>query len=555
MGGGFGGRGGAFNKAENASGHIEDQGQRALWESKTAILTPGDRVEFKLKMQAGETVMAGVTSDAFDPALALEDSKGKVLIQNDDREEGDQSPFLTYRVAEAGTYTLKVLSYHSVSGGKFEVKMRRFVASDVAPGKQTLANTVPISLEGQEILVLRLTATKGKIYDLKELREYSSRYLSMINAQTVTGPTGVAANDYSPVATAGGSQVFEALRDGDFYLEYQVTNGQKFESDIRALEPIAMKTADEKVLNLAGQELAVLDFPVVKDQIVRTTFTGEHFVFDMSGPSGANDREGNGDASYGNTKFWTYFQLNVASNNDVVRVFHGNGKVRIAVRCLRFPDAKGQSITIRNSESLPTWDAGSASNSKLEIGESKLFLIKSTKSELMRVFASANSFLLKLDIFELSGAEDNSLENRATRIATDDLYFPDPGTFIVRLSCDGNGGSGEYKMKREELVTTPYRLGTVQTVNLDGENFGLYSVDLEAGKRYELMTDQPGNYLRVDLLDDDGQFLTSQGITFDKVNVQYFIPSRSGRHRLWLRGSPGVRHFRLEMHVPPRLGE
>ena len=57
-----------------------------------------------------------------------------------------------------------------------------------------------------------------------------------------------------------------------------------------------------------------------------------------------------------------------------------------------------------------------------------------------------------------------------------------------------------------------------------------------------------------DLLDEDGQFLVSQGVTFDKVEVQYFVPTRSGLHRLWLRGAPGTRHFRFGLHVPPVIG-
>ena len=91
-------------------------------------------------------------------------------------------------------------------------------------------------------------------------------------------------------------------------------------------------------------------------------------------------------------------------------------------------------------------------------------------------------------------------------------------------------------------------------MKLDGVNFGLYSMDLVAGKRYELMTDQPNYFLRVDLLDDDGQFLVSQTINFDSVGMQYFVPTKSGRHRLWLRGFPGVRHFKFSQHVAPTLG-
>ena len=60
-------------------------------------------------------------------------------------------------------------------------------------------------------------------------------------------------------------------------------------------------------------------------------------------------------------------------------------------------------------------------------------------------------------------------------------------------------------------------------ISFDGTNFGFFEVNLEAGKRYQLTTDQPGRNLRADLLDEDGQFLNSQTIRFDQVLVQYFF--------------------------------
>ena len=193
-------------------------------------------------------------------------------------------------------------------------------------------------------------------------------------------------------------------------------------------------------------------------------------------------------------------------------------------------------------------------DNSLNIGDSRLFLIKSTKSELMRVDAQASHFLPRLDIFGLSGDLANSLCNRQTHVAKDDLYFPNEDTFIVRLSCEGDGGSGDFAMKRDPLTPVPYTLGSPLTMTLDGQNFGFYSVDLEAGKRYQFVVDQPNNPLEVDLLDDDGQFLTSQSLAFDKVLVHYFVPTRSGRHRLWLRGGTGTWHFQFELHTPPSIG-
>lgn len=95
-------------------------------------------------------------------------------------------------------------------------------------------------------------------------------------------------------------------------------------------------------------------------------------------------------------------------------------------------------------------------------------------------------------------------------------------------------------------------MGSTQTLKLKGDDFGLYAADLIAGKRYQLVTDRA---IRTDVLDADGEFLTTQAIGLDKVIVQYFVPKKSGRHRLWLRGGQGSYRFRLEQNVPPSLGK
>ena len=132
----------------------------------------------------------------------------------------------------------------------------------------------------------------------------------------------------------------------------------------------------------------------------------------------------------------------------------------------------------------------------------------------MKVDARSPQFQAKLDIFRLSGERANSIMDRKTHTATDDLYFPEADTFIVRLTCDGYGGSGEFAMRRDTLAAKPYTMGAAQTMVLDGANFGLYEVQLEAGKRYQLTTDQPDKGLRADLLDEDGQFLDEPGHAF-----------------------------------------
>ena len=555
-GGGMGGGRGApaeINRSkDDKNARPDDEQQDEIWETKTAILTPGDRVEYKLKMKKGETVFAAATSDAFDPALSIEDDQKHELKKNDDRSDGDQSPFLIFRVPAEGTYTLKVLSYRAVSGGKFTLKMRTFIANDAPLGKTRHEKPTYQDLRNSyDRVVFRLQGKKGAVYDLRTVRAIQPRGSYPIGFLRIVGPTGVEAEDFERIGVANGVPVFKAKQDGDFYCEYQ-GGDQTYETEFSPVETIAASSTFEKTFDLQPGELKVVEFPVKPDLIVRTIIGGGSLLTQVSAPSKVGaDIGGTDGRSYGNAANWLWFRMNCDSDDDVVRVYHGEGTARVAIRAIASSPRK---VTFKNTEGLPTWTPGADVKDSLEIGDSRLFLIKLSNTELKRVQASASHFQTRLDIFTLAGDLANSLCDRTKHKSADDLYFPEEGTFIVRLSCDGHGGSGEFVMARDLLTPAPYTLGAAQVLKLDGINFGLYSVNLEAGKRYVLMTDQPGNPLRADLLDDDGQFLISQRIQFDKVEVQYFVPTRSGRHRLWLRGAPGERHFKFELHTPPSIG-
>jgi len=562
-GGGFAGRPPGFfgsatlNRAPSAESESqdrpEDEQMQGLWESKTAVLTPGDHYDLTLKMRKGETLLAGASSDAFDPALSVMDAKGKELFKNDDREEGDQSPFVAYRFVEAGTYTLRVLSYHSVAGGKFTLTYRSFVALDPGLGDVITERAPMTDTDRRGRVAFRIPAKKGGFYDLRSVYEKRGQSTYVVSFNRMVGPTGVEHNDFKRIPGPDSAIVFQALADGDYYVEYSSNGGQAFKTSFREVATVTAKDSGEMAIDLDPGELKIVEFPVAKNQIIRTTITGAAIEDTMSAPTSPSARTERGqDPAYGTDPMWTWFLLNVDSSRDVVRIFNAEGTALEAIRSIR--DQGKQTVSFKNTESLPAWNSGEDLKSTLGIGESKLFLIQSTKSDLMRVFAGSKTFQPRLDIFRLDGELANSLSNRSTHTAGDDLYFPDAGTFVVRLTCDGFGGSGAYEMKRESLKATPYTLGSPTTMKLDGVNFGLYSVNLEKGKRYELMTDQPDNYLREDLLDEDGQFLVSQKVYFDKVDVQYFVPTRSGFHRLWLRGAPGVRHFKFQLHVPPVIG-
>ena len=94
--GGSGGFGGGMAQGNIGGAEEEsypprniDSGEEASrWNSTSAILTQGDKVEYKFKGIPGQTIFATVRTDNFDPSLKLLDAKGKVVAENDDQYEG-----------------------------------------------------------------------------------------------------------------------------------------------------------------------------------------------------------------------------------------------------------------------------------------------------------------------------------------------------------------------------------------------------------------------------------------------------------------------------------
>lgn len=550
-GGGFSGGGRPSAERNDALGkksNFESDDARNIATIKSAVLSPGANYEIKLKMQPNEVLIAWVTSDAFDPAINIEDDRGVVLAKNDDRSENDQSPLVICHVPREATYSIKVQSLKSLSGGKFTLSYRTFLPIDVAIGKQ-LYGVSEANVSKHRRIVLRFKAEKGNVYDLNHVRQWTVREAGQLQLLNVYGPTAVNTADYEPIDNPSGAPVFRAKVDGDFFAEYYGDNVDRISVDYRVVPVQQISASASSTLEIPSGALAIFEFPVKENEIVHTKIAGKSLRYIVSVDQ--NDAFESDDAAYGNNASFMWIRLNRDSNLDVVRAFHISGKAIVALRN-SYRDM--QSITISNSDKIADWESSKPSTQNIAIGESRVFLIQSTKSELMKVRITADHFQPQLDIFRMNGELANTLIDREKHIAADDLYFPNQDKFIVRVSCDGDGGSGALTMYRETLKAIIYTLGTPITMQLDGTNFGFYSVDLEAGKRYQLTTDDPANPLRADLLDEDGQFLTSSGVRFDKTEVQYFVPTRSGRHRLWLRGQVGTRKFRFEVHQPPTLG-
>ncbi len=560
QGGGFGQGGGGFGgleggrsgaPADKAKGFADADRNLVHWESKDAILSPGDRVEFKLKFEADETLVCSVTSDAFDPAISVEDGKGKVLAKNDDRQEGNQSPLVIHRFGTAGEFVVKVISYGKTSGGKFTLRWRKFAALTGSLGKSRLP--VPTSEDESDLRLtpVRLRLNANDVLQVRDVNGRVGRSTQRLPLQGLIGPSGVDATDFEFIPTPVGGELLVAKKEGDYYFEFASNNPSEILTDFELAS--VHRAAPDATLNLSlkAREVAIIETEVTPGLLVSTVLNGDAQMA-VSAPADEDwmiRGQTTPDAELSNQ--FAEFRFNRATNKGAIRVFRGKGTARFVVSGIMNREAQ---VKFTNTTTIDQWEPGKPLSANLELSDYKYYLLSSQVSELMHVGVSTTQFQPRLDIIRLNGVLANSLVKFASTSVSDDLYFPDRGTFLIRISCEGHGGRGQFTLQRDVLKAAPLVLNTAADLVLDGSNFGLFESELQAGVRYELIVDGATTPLRVDLLSQEGDFLTSQRVRFENVEVQYFTVQTAGKYRLWLRGAPGTSKFRFRPHPTPGIG-
>lgn len=489
------------------------------WDRATAILTPGDRVEYKLEMKAGGVVMAAVGSDAFDPALAIVDESGTELLKVDDREEGDQSPFLIFKAPKDGKYTLKVLSYRSAAGGKFDIYSRQFNPTD-------LKVDTPARVGDTRFSYVRIQAVKSKYYDVR----------SNYGEPMIIGPTGVITRDYERVHTDVGS-IFQAKADGDYYLIWS-SSGMN-DVLVKSVGSDAIGHKESKSAKVSAGAFYVFEMQVDQDSVVQSDIEGVEGI-KVTAPRGDREVHVGDDPGTGASRQFSWYRTNIANDFETVRIFRAKGLARIVLRA----GDKETTAKISNTNEFPEWKDGDTIRHNLKIGEAKFFVLNSNPSELMSVLAKSENFLAKLDILGKDGQLLNTLSDRKTLIAADNLYFAAADKFYVRLSCEGYGGSGAFMMTREVYKPTPIKIAERKDIEIETNRIALVSVEMVANKTFQVIVpeDFGGGIV---ILSDKGDIIGSQALNADGSTIYFVKPGEAGRYRIWLRGKVGKTSVRV----------
>ena len=569
-GGGFGGGGGNFGGSpggagggsyqgrmngdtETGPGRVifpgkrNDTGELNSWTSKNIILTPGDKVEWKFTAKKGQVLFATATSDAFDPALAIVDSKDKVLTENDDQYEGEQTPYVSYVVQQDGDYKLLVRNYRSTSGGQFTLYTKFAPCLTVVPGNNLLETTIE-EVNTSTGFYVSLLAEKGKFYGI--LR--SPSIFKEANAEgyfvRLIGPSGVSDLDFKEFKSNDSDTVFEAKQTGNYLVQYSIRT---------------MKRDKPPTLGFSVSEIKVQKFGP-EDEVRINLLPGQQRIFQMETKKGTalyskvtfDDGMANTlsfDAKIGTKKNYYngvgYQWIPKTSSNpsEGFRYFGSEGTLNYVV--CNFLDKPG-TLVMQNGAKIPELNSLTTVSDHLGIGEARFFWLSGSKLDMQHIVASSKQMELTMDFIDYD-LFPSHFENVSSH-APDALFNYDKAKrFLVILTSAGRGGSGDYSLHFDKILPNKITMGANTLITKSSSGMSVFEATLEKDVYYEMVIKAPEGYAQI--ADPDGMPVNSGVSPYDNIKVYRFKSVKAGVHRITFSPSQVGGKFRFDKAVIPTI--
>ena len=524
------------------------------WQSKSMILTQGDRVEWKISGKKGQTVFATVSSDVFDPALSVVDKSGKELAMNDDQRDGDQSPFLTFYFPDDEEYKITVKNYRSTAGGKFMFFTRFIKPVNVAMGVQSQPCKDFADDKETREKYFRFTAQKGKIYTFETPYLAHNNNKQYLQFTRMVGPTGVLSADLKSYPYPSGNQIFEAKSDGDYYIGYGFYSAPNDVADIRSFVTCLGTTAITPVekasttkFHFDPHQFKIVTFPVVAGDLIQTTVTSTNGFMDYVQAPIPQDGRGRGEEQESfRSKGWLGFQPMLAGTGDILRLFGAKGDVTIVY----YGTDKGTDLTMVNKVTLPELAQG-VNQKTVDLGQSHFYILKARKGDNIKLSTSGSGIEPTLDMYRLDGYRTSYID-RVKHQFSQRLYFGEDTTYLLVLGAAGGGGSGSIKLDLLTAVPKPYAVDAIGYGDDSDEVMNTFSVKLEKGQMYQFLMEKSTGGLEI--IDSNGTPIGhSTSSRFGNTVAYYFTPTVGGECRIRLLGANKETKFKMTKYAPPKI--
>ena len=423
----------------------------------TNVLTPGETDEWPLAARDNETFIISVSSENFDPTLELVDPQGKVVAANDDVRAGEQDSLLLARVGAGGAYSVRVKASKSAAGGEYELKVRRFNATDAATGARTaaaLGRTLSqwhrFTAEAGQTLVV--TARAVSFAPLLEIYAPNGEEVEVQNTQTEQG--------------ARSRAVFRATQTGVYHVRvssrgeaqprssYAVTVAVARVFEIVVGQPTEARPIDAGGLDLWTLQAEAGDLLKIETRAASGVMSAQMaFVPPL-------DKDGEPRPPEGATPPFVVLPSDPKATGSFVALVNLAGTYQVAVSQ---PLGVSTSYTLLTSRPLQPLRAteGGAPVSALALGGSDFWSVEGTAGQIMRFDAFSEQFDAALQLFNVRGElvssdDDGGGQGRNSSLTA---MLVEPGRYLLRVYAFGNGGSGAYKLSKVANPVRPLGMG------------------------------------------------------------------------------------------------
>ena len=456
-GGGFGGAMGGGQQGGGMQQQIYDRSAERISEAIGRyldtqpimnILTPGGFSEWTLDLKAGQVVIAEAWSEAFDPMIEVFDGKS-VKGTNDDRYPGDQRPLMLYRVDKDAKYSLRARSFRDKAGGQFFIKFKIFDTVDLVATETAQRKTAGTFLT-------RVYLKAGEVRQVYEVPRPNDFLVARFNQ--VVSPTGLPVTSWDANVEQVAPDSIVAPVEGDYYVlttsnrDGDVSFGSRT-LPVTPLKPangVASGTATVTVPTFwsldvkAGEiiEVAISDVSASSPLIATTKPEFEKYNLEKAEqnpffPATAPPEDKG-------PKF-ALLPAKARDNRRIVIAVLEDTTLWLGARGLG-ANNKQFVVTVKPA----ALEFGPAENrGALRIGMHDYWVYDAKVGDVMRFKSSAQGFAHRVIVRDakLGVLVDEAVSLDADAISWD-FFAERAGTYLVEMSCIGDGGGGEYKLER-----------------------------------------------------------------------------------------------------------
>jgi hypothetical protein len=507
------------------------------------VLAPGTHDDWPLATRDGETIIISVSSRSLDPTVELVGPDGQVIARNDDVRPGQKDSLLLARLDVAGDYKVRVASSNAASGGRYELIVQRFIATDLPIGSRTtstlgktLAHWHRFRAEADRTLVLSARAASFQA----QIQIYAP------NGERVQAGAGVAGQQDSTRA------VFRATQTGMYYARISSPQGGDSRESYaitaataRVFQTVIGEPNPERRIEPGGLDLWTFrGNPGDLIRVQARTLSGEMIAHLSFVPP--TDASGKPQGPEGPVPPLVILPSDPKSSGVFVALLNIPGTYQVAVW---HPLGVGVDYTFVTSRPGKPLAKDVESSGMLGLGGTEFWTIEGIAGEVVRFACSSEQFDTDLELYgpqgDLVNKDDDGGGGRNSLLTG---LLIERGRYILRVHAHGDGGGGLYKLRRVSDSVRTLAIGGRGEGTLGAGGSEVWSFEGHAGQTVILSARSPDFNIRIALIGPDATEIASDddgGEGTDSL-LSARLPI-DGAFTIWITSTAGGGRYSLQL--------